>query len=169
MDRRWDRSIYGDIWGNERKEKMNIKEGISLRDNVILMLFGPDGKLKEVRKVHNVVTTAGKEDSADQLLLAPTKAKPGWMEVGTGAPTATLLGAFIAGSRTALSSKTRLTNVVTMVCTFGPGVGNGNITEAGIFNIITENTIDMYVSANFGVITKPALDSLQITWTLTFN
>jgi hypothetical protein len=157
------------------KDKLSLQVGKNIRDeigitaNVLIELFGPDGKLKEKREIHNTVTTAGREDSADQLILAPTKAKPGWMEVGTGTPTATLLGAFIAGSRTALSSKTRLTNVVTMICTFGPGVGNGNITEAGIFNVVTENTIDMYVSANFGVITKPPADSLQITWTLTFN
>ena len=147
----------------------NIQDGIGITANVLIELFGPDGKLKEKREIHNTVTAAGKNDSADQLLLAPTTAKPGWMEVGTGVPGATLLGAFIAGSRTALSSKTRLTNVVTMICTFGPGVGTGAITEAGIFNIVTENTVDMYVSSNFLVVNKLAADSLQITWTLTFN
>ncbi len=157
------------------KDKLSIMVGKNISDitkiscNVILELFGQDGKLKDIRNIHNTTTTAGKEDSADQLLLTPTKAKPGWMEVGTGVPTATLLGAFIAGSRTALSSKTRLTNVVTMICTFAAGVGTGAITEAGIFNIVTENTVDMYVSANFLVINKSGADLLQITWTLTFN
>lgn len=164
---------FGEEFSLEDKISLNVGKNLSdeirIASNVLIELFGPDGKLKEVRRVHNTVTTAGKEDSADQLLLAPTKAKPGWMEVGQGSITATKLGAFVAGSRTALSSKTRLTNVITMVCTFGPGVGNGNLTEAGIFNIVTEDTVDMYVGANFGVVTKPPADSLLDTWTLTFN
>lgn len=142
---------------------------ITIENNVKIELFDASGKLKDCREIHNTTTTSGKYLIADQLLASPTYAKPGWMEVGTGVPTATLLGAYIAGSRTALSSKTRSDNVVTMVCTFAAGVGTGAITEAGIFNVVTENTVTMLVSSNFGVVTKAATDSLTITWTLTIN
>lgn len=125
------------------------------------------GNLKEEREITNTVTTAGKEGIADQLLASPSVPKPGWMEVGTGTPAATLLGSYISGSRTALSSKTRSGAVVTMVCTFGAGVGTGAITEAGIFGVVTQNTVPMYCSASFSVINKAAGDSLEITWTLT--
>ncbi len=135
-----------------------------------LELRGPDGVVKEVRSVPNTVTTAGKNGAADQILASPTLIKPGWMEVGTGTPTATLLGAYIVGSRTAMNApKTRSTNVVTMVTLFAAGVGTGAITEAGTFDVVTENTVNMWMSASFAVVNKGALDTLTISWTLTFS
>ncbi len=148
---------------------MNINDYPRLIDNVKLELFGPDGTLKEVREIHNTVTTAGKNGAADQILASPSLVKPGWMEVGTGTPSATLLGAYIAGSRTAMNApKTRSNNIVSMVCVFAAGVGTGAITEAGIFDVVTENTVNMWTSASFAVVNKLAADSLTLTWTLTF-
>lgn len=137
------------------------------KGKLFIRLKDSDGQLKEEREITNTVTTAGKEGIADQLLASPSVPKPGWMEVGTGSPAATKLGAYIASSRTALSSKTRSGAVVTMVCTFGAGVGTGAITEAGIFGVVTQDTAPMYCSASFSVINKAAGDSLEITWTLT--
>jgi hypothetical protein len=137
--------------------------------NMKAELFDADGVLKETREVKNTVTTAGKQGAADQVLASPTLQKPGWMEVGTGSPGATLLGAYISGSRTVLDSKTRGANaIVTMVCTFPAGTGTGAITEAGVFDVVTQNTVNMWMSASFSVINKGASDSLVITWTLTF-
>jgi hypothetical protein len=127
------------------------------------------GNLKEIRKVHNTVTTAGKNGLMDQILGTPTLAKPGWMELGTGSPAATLLGAYISGSRVALTSKLRTDNVVTMVGDWTAGVGTGAITEAGVFDVVTQNTVNMWMSASFAVVNKGASDSLKITWTLTGN
>ena len=138
---------------------------MKLISNVKLVLRGPDGKVKETR-VANTVTTAGKNGSADQLLASPTIAKPGWMAVGTGTPGATLLGVEI--DRNALTSKTRSGAVVTFVGDWAAGDATGALTEAGVFNVVTANTIDMYVSASFSVVNKGASDTLQITWTLTF-
>lgn len=145
-----------------------LADGIGPVANMLVELFDAQGRLKESRLVKNTVTTAGKEGSADQLVAAPTYAKPGWMEVGTGSPGATLLGAYIAGSRTVLDSKTRSGAVVTFVCTFPAGTGTGAITECGLFNVVTENTVNMYLSASFAVVNKLAADSLVVTWTLTF-
>ena len=136
--------------------------------NMKLELFDERGNLKDVREVHNTVTTAGKYGAADQILGSPTLAKAGWMEVGTGTPSGTLLGAYISGSRTALDSKTRNNAVVTMVCTFAAGVGTGAITEAGVFDVVTENTVNMWLSASFAAVNKAAGDSLVVTWTLTY-
>lgn len=137
--------------------------------NMRIELFDHAGNLKEVRNVHNTVTTAGKNGLMDQVLASPSLTKPGWMELGTGSPAATLLGSYISGSRVALTSKTRTDNVVTMVGDWGAGVGTGAITEAGVFDVVTQNTVNMWMSASFAVVNKGASDSLKITWTLTGN
>ena len=137
--------------------------------NMVLELFDENGKLKETRKIHNTVTTAGKNGVADQILATPTLAKPGWMELGTGTGGTTLLNAYIAGSRVALTSKLRTGNVVTMVGDFAAGVGTGAITEAGIFDIATQNTVNLWCYSSFTVINKAAGDSLRVTWTLTLG
>jgi hypothetical protein len=160
------RALRG-LFGFPNKARAAFHDQMRLVANLDLVLTGPDGKVKTRRRIHNTYTTAGKYGAADQFLLAPTIPKPGWMEVGTGSPAATLLGAYIAGSRTALSSKTRLNAVVTMVCTFGPTIGTGAITECGLFDVVTENTVNMWASASFAVVNKAAADSLTATWEIT--
>lgn len=140
---------------------------LHIEANCTVELFNEHGDLKELRKIHNTVTTAGKNGVADQVLAAPTLAKMGWMAIGTGSPAATLLGTEIA--RVAFDTKTRSTNVVTVVATFPAGTGTGAITEAGTFNIVTANTVDMWMSASFSVVNKGAADSIIITWTLTLS
>jgi len=148
-----------------------INEQILMKAHMNLKLFGPDGKLKDERNVHNTVSSAAKYGTMDQLLATPNNvgytAKPGWMELGTGSIGATTLGAYISGSRTVLDSKTRSGAVITMICTFIPTVGTGAITEAGIFDVVTQNTQYLWLGANFAVVTKGAGDTLVITWTLT--
>lgn len=144
-----------------------FNEGLLFDVNMHLQLFDENGVLKEERFVHNTVTTAGRNGVADQLLAAPTLAKYGWMAVGTGSPAATLLGAEIA--RVAFTSKTRSGAVVTTVGDFGAGTGTGAITEAGTFDVVTANTVNMWMSASFTVINKGAADSLSISWTLTVS
>jgi hypothetical protein len=156
-------------------DKMSSETGKGLKDsmnpkyNMRIELFDSNGNIKSVRNVHNTVTAAGKAGLIDQIIGTSTLAKPGWMELGTGSPAATLLGAYITDSRVALTSKTRDTNVVTMVGTWGAGVGTGAITEAGIFDVVTQNTANMWNSASFLVINKGISDSLKITWELTCN
>lgn len=131
---------------------------------VTLVLRGPDGKVKLTKKT-NTVTTAGKAVLADRLLAAPTLVTPGWVAVGTGSPAATLLGTEIA--RIALVTKTRATNVLTMTAQFAAGTGTGALTEAGIFDVVTANTVNMHLSASFSVINKLAADTLDVSWTWT--
>jgi len=144
-----------------------LKNESGVESNILIRLFGPDGKLKDERRIHNAVTTAGKNGAADQILASPTLAKPGWMAIGTGSPAATLLGTEI--DRNALTSKTRSGAVVTMVADWAAGDGTGAITEAGIFDVVTANTVNVWMSASFSVINKAAGDSLSISWTLTYS
>jgi hypothetical protein len=145
--------------------EMEMKFGVNA--NVKLELFDESGNLKTTREVHNTVTTAGLYGVIDQVLASPTLPKMGWMEVGTGTGGTTKLATYISGSRTAFSSKTRNNAVVTVVCTFGAGVGTGSITEAGTFDVVTQDTVNMWMYASFTAIPKGAADSLVITWTLT--
>jgi len=139
-----------------------------IKGHMSLELRGPDGLLKEVREVDNLIVTVGKNGIADQLLASPTISKPSHMAVGTGstAPAAgdTALGAEI--DRNALTTKTRSTNVVTMVGDWAAGDGtNSAIAEAGIFD--AASTGNMYSRATFTAINKGASDTLSITWTFT--
>jgi hypothetical protein len=148
---------------------MGVNKGMTsalgIYANMHVQLFDETGSLKDERFIKNTVTTAGKNGVANQILAAPTIAKMGWMAIGTGTPAATLLGAEVA--RVAFDSKTAPAAVVTVVATFGAGTGTGAITEAGTFNIVTANTVDMWMSASFAVVNKGATDSIVITWTLT--
>jgi len=148
-----------------------FKETFSTAGRMVAELYGPDGALKDRRDVENTVTTLGHKMAADQWLAAPSVVTPGWMEVGTGTGQGagdSTLATYIAGSRTALDSKTRGANaIVTMACTFAAGTGTGAITEAGVFNVVTENTTDMILVASFAAINKGADDSLVVTWTAT--
>jgi len=143
-----------------------MKAKTTIKDNVHIVLRNPDGTIKH-ESTHNTVTTAGKVGTADQILEAPSLPKPGWMAIGTGSPTGTLLGAEI--DRNALTSKTRDGAVVTMVGDWAAGDGTGAITEAGIFDVVTDDTVNMWCSAEFGAINKAAGDTLQITWTFTVS
>lgn len=145
---------------------MTKHEGVKIIQNIHITLRGPDGRVKDERHIHNLVTTAGKNGAADQMLAAPTLPKPGWMAIGTGSPAATLLGTEI--DRNALTSKTRAGAVVTMQGDWAAGDGTGAITEAGVFDVVTANTVNMWMSAGFAVVNKLAADTLQIIWTLTF-
>lgn len=140
---------------------------LSLNVNMHVQLFDENGNLKDERLVHNTVTTAGKNGVADQILAAPTLSKMGWMAIGTGSPAATLLGTEVA--RVAFDSKTRSGAVVTVVATFPAATGTGAITEAGTFDVVTANTVNMWMSASFSVVNKGAADSIVITWTLTIS
>lgn len=147
---------------------MNRNDQVTIKGHVTMVLRGPDGVEKLRREVENTVTTAGKQGIIDQILASPSLAKAGWMAMGTGSPAATLLGA--ENARVAFTSKTRSGAVVTIVGDFAAGVGTGTITEAGLFDVVTANTVNMWASGGpFTAIPKGAGDSLGFTWTLTLS
>lgn len=124
-----------------------------------------DGVVVDERKIHNTVTTAGKNGIADQILASPSLNKPTHMAVGTGTPSGTALGT--ENDRNALSSKTRSGAVVTMVGDWAAGDATAALTEAGVFD--AASTGNMWLSTSFSVINKGANDTLQISWTLTIS
>ena len=135
--------------------------------NVEIILRGEDGKIKESRNIHNLVTTQGKYHVADQLSSSPTQTAMGYMGIGTGSTAAAITDTTLETEldRNALTSRTDALNIVTYVGNWAAGDGTGSITEAGIFNASSSGT--MLVRAVFSTINKAALDTLLITWTLT--
>ncbi len=147
-----------------------ISDSLRITGHVLIELFDKDGVIRDLRSVHNLVVTAGKNHIAAELSAAGTT-DMGWMEVGTGAVAAALgdtaLGAAIATTgRQTLTSRTSATNVVTYVGDWAAGAAtNAAITEAGIFNASAAGT--MLARAVFTAINKGASDTLKITWTVT--
>jgi len=142
-----------------------MRETCAIEANVLVLLRGPDGREKARREIHNTVKTAGKDGAADQVLASPSLGKPTHMAVGTGTPGATTLGSEL--DRNALTSKTRVGAIVTMVGDWAVGDGTGTLTEAGVFDASSSG--NMWMSASFAALEKEAGDTLTITWTLTFN
>lgn len=147
--------------------------------NVEALLIGPTGEVKERRNVHNTMTTLGLNSLINLAAATPTQTKPGWMEVGSSTGGTTKLAAVItggSGNRTALDSSTNTAAanaVLTMVCTFLPGYGTGAITECGVFSVATADTVGattpMYAYTTWGTLTKAAVDTLTVTWTITLS
>lgn len=149
-----------------------VTDDVGIHGRLLIELFDASGKLKDRQETTNLVVTSGKNHIADQLKSSPAQAAMGWMAVGTGAtaPAAgdTLLGAEI--DRNALTSRTAAANVVTYVGNWAAGdATNAAISEAGIFNVVTANTVTMLARATFTAINKGASDTLQITWTVTIG
>ena len=153
----------GDNLSFQMERGLPLDEVVKLRGHICFLLLDEDGKIKVEWEVGNLVTTAGKAGLADQMLAAPTLAKPGWMALGTGSPGATALGTEI--DRNALATKTRSGAVVTMTATWAAGDGTGTLTEAGIFDAATAG--NMWCSASFAAKPKAAADTLSATWTFT--
>lgn len=139
-----------------------IKERVGLKGHVAFKLEHEDGSVEEW-EVDNVVTTAGKNGLADQILAAPTLSKPTHMALGTGTPSATALGTEL--DRNALSGKTRSNAIVTFTATWAAGDGTGTLTEAGIFDAASAG--NMWCSATYAAKVKAAADTLSATWTFT--
>ena len=144
---------------------LNIRD----RANVSIKLFDQYGKLKESREIRNLVTTAGKNHIADQLSSSPSGAAMSHMAIGIGISAAVVGDTALQTEldRNALTSRTDSGNVVTYVGDWAAGDGTGAVTEAGILNAASSGTL--LARTVFTVINKAALDTLQITWTLTLG
>jgi len=145
-----------------------FNEKIKVSGRVKIELFGPDGKLKDVREVDNLVVTVGLNHIADQM-SDKGEAVMSHMAIGTGTTAAaagnTTLQTELA--RNAFTSKTQSTNKVTYVGDWAPGDGTGAITEAGILNAATAGTLLSRIV--FAVVNKLANDALRITWEHTYS
>lgn len=146
-----------------------INDNLKLRGDVAIVVKDKDGKVKDSRKIHNLVVSAGLEYICSRM--AGTSASVmSHMAVGSGT-TAASAGqtdlVSILGSREALDSSTASSNTITYVSSFEAGEGTGAVTEAGVFNASSGGT--MLCRTVFAVVNKDADDTMSITWTITLT
>lgn len=148
-----------------------LHSGIGIKGLAHLQLFGPDGKLKEERIIHNTVTELMDAHVAD-CLSDQGDGTIDYMAVGTGSgQTSADTGLDTTLDRNALTSTTQgsggADNDVVYVGTWAAADGTGAITEAGLMRDDDDTKLMLY--ADFSVINKGAADTLVITWTATFG
>lgn len=152
-----------------KDQELHSKVGI--KGVCTIKLFGPGGELKEERIIHNTVTELMDAQVADQMSDSPGSAI-GWMGVGTGTGQGSAsTGLAVALDRNALTSTIQGTagadNDSVYLGDWAAGDGTGAITEAGV--LLADNNTTLMLYADFSVINKGALDTLQITWTTTYG
>ena len=138
---------------------------------VSLVLTDKNGNIKSQVEYKNLVVTSGLAFITSRITGTASDVMS-HMAIGTGTVAAatgdTALGtqvAIVALTSQTVTTKTTTNDSVTYVGTFGPGVGTGAITEAGIFNAASAGT--MLARTVFGVNTKAADDTLTVTWKVT--
>ncbi|RPI86127.1 MAG: hypothetical protein EHM34_00085 [Nitrosopumilales archaeon] len=150
----------------------NINEkSIKVTGTLHIVLTDEHGNIIQESWEENLVVTVGLAHIADQLSSVHDELAMSHMAIGNDDDPAPALGNTTLNSelgRVALTSRTQgvvLTNTVVYVATFPPGTGTGNIVEAGLFNAAVAGT--MLCRSIFAVKPKGALDTLNVTWTLT--
>lgn len=140
-----------------------LNDDLTLKGHLSIAING-----EVVQQVPNLVVTAGKNYVASRMKDATTSAMS-HMAIGTGS-TSPAAGNTALGSeshRSALTSTTVSSNVVSYVASFGAGDGTGAITEAGLFNASSSG--DMLCRTTFSVVNKGSQDSMTITWEVTVS
>lgn len=146
-----------------------MEEKLSMRGDVDIVLRGPDGQVKETRKVKNLVVATGLTFIASRM-GGTSASVMSHMALGSGTTAAAANQTdlvSILGSREALDSTTPSSNTIVYVASFEAGDATGAVTEAGIFNAASSGT--MLCRTVFSVVNKAADDTMQVTWTITLT
>jgi len=145
-----------------------LKETAKFTGLVNLKRINSSGEVIQEMEIPNLVVTTGKNHIASKITATTnTPASMTHMGIGTGTTGAVLANTQLEAqtTRQALTGSTPTNNTITYTCTFNAGVGDGAITEAGIFN--SASTGNMLCRTNFNVVNKDVTDILLITWQLT--
>jgi hypothetical protein len=144
-----------------------IKDDLTLKGRLDIVVTAQDGTVKQRESVKNLVVTTGKNFVASRM--AGTSASVmSHMAIGTGSVAAatgdTTLGS--ESARVALTSTTVTDNDVVYVATFSAGTPSSSaaITEAAILNASSGGA--MLCRTVFAQINKGTSDSLSISWTV---
>lgn len=145
-----------------------IIDGLKAKGTLDIVVRGPDGNIKDEKKVENLIVDTGLDYIASRM-SGTSESVMSHMAVGTGSTAAaaadTALGTELA--RQSLTSTTVTDNAIAYVASYAAGTATGSLTEAGIFNASSSGT--MLCRTVFGTVTKAADDSMTITWTITVS
>ena len=147
---------------------MNTQENVKATGALRIVVKAPDGSTKQEVDVKNLVVTTGLGFIASRM-VGTTPGVMSHMAIGAGTVNAALADTGLGSElgRVALSASSASGAVVTYTATFGPGVGTGAVTEAGILNASSSGT--MLCRTKFAVVNKDTGDSMSITWTVTLQ
>lgn len=161
------RDLIGVTDAQALRSGKGIADTIPVRGFVVVELFDQYDRIKDFRAVSNLITTIGRNQIVEQLVASPAAAtKPTHMGVGTGSVAPTVGDTTMTSEvRVALTSKTRATNVLTMVGDWAAGSATQANTEAGIWDAASAG--NLLSRATFSAINKGASDTLKVTWTWT--
>jgi hypothetical protein len=142
-----------------------INDKFKLKGVVDLVLSDEHGKVKETFTIPNLVVNTGKNYIAARM-VSNANAVMSHMGVGNSSTAAALTNTALVSqvARVALSGSTRTANAIAYTASFGPGTGTDALTEAGIFNAASGG--EMLCRTVFAVVNKGALDTLNVTWTV---
>ena len=126
------------------------------------------GMIKHDVCVPNMVVSAGKNFIAQRVASATTPVMS-HMAIGSVDVTPIAADVALAGElgRAVLDETVVTENTVAFKATFLPGVGSGEVREAGIFN--ADLAGDMLCRTTFAVINKAAADTMTIFWNVTIS
>lgn len=145
---------------------MENNESFKVRGDVELTLTGSDGQVKQHIEIKNLVVATGKAFIASRMMDA-SQGIISHIGIGTNATAPnisnTSLGTQVA--RVTLTGAVRTDNQIAYSAFFAAGVGTGTIVEAGLFNAPVAGT--MLCRTVFSPVSKDALDTLTINWTVT--
>jgi len=140
-------------------------KNIKMTGDLVVRKFDEQLNLVEQIEVNNLVVTTGKEYIAQRIASNVTDTMS-HMAIGSNNTTASLGNTQLIAQLgiTPLDRVDVLGTVVTYSATFAPGVGTGNIVEAGIFNSDTAGI--MLCRTTFPVIIKDPSTTISITWNI---
>lgn len=140
-------------------------KNIKMTGDLVVCKFDEQLNLVEQIEVNNLVVTTGKEYIAQRIASNSTDVMS-HMAIGSNNTTASLGNTQLIAQLgiTPLDSVDVSGTVVTYSATFAPGVGTGNIVEAGIFNSDTAGI--MLCRTTFPVIIKDPSTTISITWNI---
>jgi hypothetical protein len=147
---------------------MAIESKLRLKSNVTIRVIEP-GKKDVIIKKHNIVPTSGENYLADLLANGSgVAALMSHMAIGSDAtpPAAGDTTLTVETARVALDSTANLLGTTTYAATFAPGVGTGQVEEAGILNDPTAGV--MLARSLTDSITKGVDTSIIIVWDISF-
>jgi hypothetical protein len=144
---------------------MNLKEDVKLTGKLTIKKFNSKKELVQEIEVPNLIVTTGKQYIANRL----TSSSPvilSHMAIGNQSDAPNLTQTELVGElgRTELTSTTLTGTNIIYVGVFEPGVGTGQIVEAGIFNDSVTGT--MLCRTTFPVVAKSITDTIAISWTV---
>lgn len=145
---------------------------LSISGRLTIVLYGPDGVVKDQRKINNLVVGTGLGHIVSRMTGTSSNVMS-HLQLGTGSTAATAANTALEAAispRNALVSTTAggtYSEQLTYVASFIAGEATGSLREAAIFNASSSGT--MLCRTVFPVINKGAGDTLQITWTISLS